>query len=149
MERRLILHRAAESVAALNRGDAEGWLAYTAEDVIWRDVALPMPVHGRGALKACVTRYLTAIPDLHFEVTSVTFEGPRLAREWTATGTHLGELLGIAPTGRAIRNYGATISSFDDDGLLIEATTYWNTLVMLQQLGVAKPVPELAAAATS
>jgi steroid delta-isomerase-like uncharacterized protein len=137
MDRRLILDRAAEAVAALNRGDAEGWLAHTAEDVIWRDVALPMPVHGRPALVASVEAYLAGVPDLRFEVTSLTFEEPRLVREWTATGTHLGELLGVPATGRAIRTYGATITTFDEDGQLIEGTSYWNPLVMMQQLGVA------------
>jgi steroid delta-isomerase-like uncharacterized protein len=147
MDRRLILDRAAEAVAALNRGDAGGWVAYTAEDVIWRDIALPMPVHGREALREGIARYLIAIPDLQFEVTSLTFEDPRLAREWTATGTHQGKLMGVPPTGRAIRTYGATITTYDEDGLMIEGTSYWNPHEMLHQLGVLA-VHEAAATAS-
>ena len=32
-------------------GDAEGIGAFIAEDVIWRDVALGMPLHGRAAFR--------------------------------------------------------------------------------------------------
>jgi steroid delta-isomerase-like uncharacterized protein len=148
MDRRLILDRAAEAVAALNRGDAGGWVAHIADDVIWRDVAFRMPVEGREALRSRVERYLAAVPDLQFDVTSLTFEDPRLALEWTASGTHRGESLGVPPTGRAIRTYGATITTYDDDGLVIEGTSYWNAQAILHQLGFAGMVREAVATAT-
>jgi steroid delta-isomerase-like uncharacterized protein len=141
VDRRLILDRAAEAVAALNRGEAGGWVAHMVEDVIWRDVALAMPIIGRDAVRESTQGYLAGIPDLRLEVTSLTFEGPRLASEWTSTGTHLGDLMGMPATGRAIRTYGATITVFDEEGLLIEGTSYWNPLVMLHQLG-RWPAPE-------
>jgi C-1 hydroxylase len=144
MDRRQILDRAADALAAFNRGDAEGVVATAVEDVLWRDVAFPMPLHGRGELRAAVEGYVAAMPDLHVDVTSLTFEEPRLALEWTATGTHRGELLGLAPTGRAIKTYGASVATFDDDGHVIEGMTYWNLLEMMRQLGML-PVPAAAA----
>jgi steroid delta-isomerase-like uncharacterized protein len=147
MDRRLILDRAAAALAAWNRGDADGVVEHAVEDVLWRDVALPMPLHGRDALKAAAQGYMAAFPDLRIEVTSQTFDGPRLAQEWTATGTHRGDLMGLAPTGRATKSYGATIATFDDDGLLIEGSMYWNPLAMMHQLGVLA-TPEGAAAAS-
>jgi steroid delta-isomerase-like uncharacterized protein len=147
MDRRLILDRAAAALAAWNRGDADGVVEHAVEDVLWRDVALPMPLHGRDALKAAAQGYMAAFPDLRIEVTSQTFDGPRLAQEWTATGTHRGDLMGLAPTGRATKSYGATIATFDDDGLLIEGSMYWNPLAMMHQLGVLT-TPESAATAT-
>jgi steroid delta-isomerase-like uncharacterized protein len=146
MDRRLILDRAAEAIAAWNRGDPEGVVRYAVEDVIWRDIALPMPLHGRDALKAAAEGYMAAFPDLRIAVTSQTFQGPRLVQEWTATGTHRGELMGISPTGRAAQSYGATVSTFDDDGLLIEGAMYWNPLAMMHQIG-AVPSREPTAAA--
>jgi steroid delta-isomerase-like uncharacterized protein len=147
MDRRLILERAAAVVAAWNRGDADGVVEYIVEDVLWRDVAFPMPLHGREAMKAAAQGYMAAFPDLRLEVTSQTFEAPRLAQEWTATGTHRGELMGMAPTGRPVMSYGATIATFDEDGLIIEGSAYWNPLVTLHQLGVL-PVREATASAT-
>ena len=136
MDRALILRRAAETLAAWNRGDAEGAVANMVEDVIWHDVALPLPLHGRPAVKQAAYGYMSAFPDLHVEATSETFQAPRLAQEWTATGTHRGPLMGIAPTGRAMKTYGATVITFDDDGQVIEGAMYWNVLPMMHQLGL-------------
>jgi steroid delta-isomerase-like uncharacterized protein len=139
MSRRVILDRVTEFNAAWNRGDADGVVANAVEDLLWRDVAFPMPLNGRAALKATFEAYMTAFPDLHVEITSTIVDYPRIAQEWTATGTHRGPLLGIAPTGRASRLYGVTVTVYDEDGRLIEGCAYWNPLVLMQQLGVATP----------
>jgi steroid delta-isomerase-like uncharacterized protein len=136
MDRALILQRAAETLAAWNRGDADGVVAYMVEDVIWHDVALPLPLHGREAVKQAAHGYMSAFPDLHIQATSETFQAPRLAQEWTATGTHRGDLMGIAPTGRAMMSYGATVTTFDEDGYVIEGAMYWNVLALMHQLGL-------------
>jgi C-1 hydroxylase len=145
MNRRLVLDRADEIVAAWNRGDAQGVVAYAVEDLIWRDVALPMPLHGRAALAGVVQGYMDAFPDLRLQITSRTLEGSRLVQEWTATATHRGELMGVAPTGRATRVFGATVATFDDEARIIEGAMYWNALGMLAQLGVAPSAATAAA----
>jgi steroid delta-isomerase-like uncharacterized protein len=137
MDRRLMLARAEAALAACNRGDAEGFVAHMADDVIWRDVALAMPLLGRAALVDSVQTFMNAFPDLRIEATSWTIDGPRLAQEVTVTGTHRGELMGMPPTGRWTETYMASVWTFDEDGTLIEATVYWNPLAMLQQLGLA------------
>lgn len=129
MNRRLMLERAADALAAWNRGDADGTVAHVAEDVIWRDVALAMPLHGRAALADGVRRYMTAFPDLHVEVTSLTLDGSRLVQEWTVTGTH-------DATGRWTQAYGAAVTTFDDDAVMIEGSLYWNPLAVFRQLGL-------------
>ena len=148
MDRRLMLDRATETIAAWNRGDAEGVVAHTVDDVIWHDVALPMPLHGRDAMRTAAQGYMTAFPDLHIEVTSQTLDGPRLAQEWTATGTHRGELMGVAPTGRASKVYGATVATFDEEGRIIEGAMYWNALAMMHQLGLLPAAEQPAATAS-
>jgi steroid delta-isomerase-like uncharacterized protein len=145
MNRRLMLARAADALVATNRGDPEGIVAGVAEDVIWRDVALGMPLHGRDAFKEAASAYLAAFPDLRVEETSSTLAGPRLAQELTITGTHRGHLLGISPTGRWTESYAAVITTFDEDGMVIEGSVYWNALTMLCQLGLASPLEAVAA----
>jgi steroid delta-isomerase-like uncharacterized protein len=145
MQRREILERAAEVVAAWNRGDADAVVADALDDLLWRDIALPMPLAGPEALKTALLGYRAAFPDMHIEITSQTLNGNRLVQEWTATGTHRGELMGIPPTGRAAKIYGVTVSVFDDDCRLIEGSTYWNPLVMMHQLGVVMPPTESVA----
>jgi steroid delta-isomerase-like uncharacterized protein len=146
MDRRLMLARAAEMTAAWNRGDADGLVAVVAEDVIWRDVALQKPMIGREEIRATARAYLAAFPDLHVQETSSTVAGTRLAQELTFTGTHRGELLGIAPTGRWTESYAACVLTFDEDGMIIEGATYWNAHAMLSQLGLASPLAAPAAA---
>ncbi len=137
MNRRQMLARAADALAAWNRGDPDGIVANVAEDVIWRDVAFGMPLHGRDALREAAQAYMTAFPDMRIEETSSTLAIPRLAQELTITGTHRGEFLGIAPTGRWTENYAAVITTFDEDGMMIEGSLYWNVQAMMRQLGVA------------
>ena len=135
-----MLARAADALAAWNRGEPEAIVEHVAEDVIWRDVALGMPLHGREALLAAARMYLTAFPDLRAEQTSASFAAPRLALELTVTGTHRGPLLGIPPTGRWTESYAAVITTFDEAGTIIEGAVYWNALGLLCQLGLATPL---------
>ena len=141
-----MLERMAENVAAWNRHDADAVMAYAVEDVIWRDIALPMPLHGREAVRQAARGYLEAFPDLRVEVTSQTVEGARVVQEWTAEASHRGPLMGVAPTGRAVRVFGATVITFDEDGRVIEGAMYWNPLGMLHQLGVAQDAEQSAPA---
>ena len=136
MDRRLMLARAADALAAWNRGDADGTVAGVAEDVIWRDVVLGV-LHGRDALREAARAYMTAFPDLRIEETSSTLAEPRLVQELTITGTHRGELLGVPATGRWTESYAAVVVTFDEDGTMIEGAIYWNALSMMCQLGLA------------
>ena len=140
-----MLARAADALAAWNRGDPDGIVLNVAEDVIWRDVGLGMPLHGRHALREAARTYMTAFPDLRIEETTSTLSVPRLAQELTITGTHRGELFGIPPTGRWTESYAAVITTFDEDGMMIEGALYWNALALLRQLGVVPPLEAAAA----
>jgi steroid delta-isomerase-like uncharacterized protein len=136
MERRAMLARAADILAAWNRGDPEAIGASVVEDVMWRDVALGTPLQGREALVTAAQKYMSAFPDLRIRETSSTLAGSRLAQELTVVGTHRGALLGVEPTGRWTETYAAVITTFDDDAMVIEGALYWSPLAMFQQLGV-------------
>ena len=144
MDRRQMLARAADVLAAWNRGDPDGIIVNVAEDVIWRDVAFGMPLHGRDALRDAAQVYMTAFPDLRIDETSSTLAGLRLAQELTITGTHRGDFLGFPPTGRWTQQYAAVITTFGEDGMMIEGALYWNALELLRQLGVLAAFEEAA-----
>jgi len=136
VHRRQLLALRDDIIAAWNRHDVDAIVDHVAEDVIVRDIALGRPLLGRSALKEAVEAYIAAFPDLHIEITSSTLDGERIVQEWTVTATHSGEFMGIEPTGRWTETYGATVSTYDDDGMVIEASMYWNPLAMLRQLGL-------------
>jgi steroid delta-isomerase-like uncharacterized protein len=146
MNRRQMLARRDDVIAAWNRHDPDAIVAHVADDVIVRDVALGRPLLGRSALKHAVEAYIAAFPDLRVEITSSTLDGPRVVQEWTVTATHTGEFMGLEPTGRWTETYGATVSTYDENGVVIEAAMYWNPLAILRQLGLDQAGPTVATA---
>ena len=58
---------------------------------------------------------------------------------WTGRGTHAGDLMGIAPTGKQVTVTGISIQRIANGKIMEEWSTY-DMLGMLQQLGVA-PMP--------
>ena len=97
-------------------------------------------MHGTEALKAFVTMYRTAFPDIHFTLEDMLAEGDRVAWRATTRGTHRGELMGIPPTGKPIVVSSSIVSRFEN-GKWAEDWVLIDMLGMLQQLGVV-PVPE-------
>ena len=86
--------------------------------------------------------YIRAFPDLHFVLNQMIASGDYVVTRWTATGTHRGDLMGIPATGKQVTVSGITISHVKN-GKVVEEWSNWDTLGMLQQLGV---VPEMAGA---
>jgi steroid delta-isomerase-like uncharacterized protein len=102
-------------------------------------------VTGREGLRQYVEMYRAAFPDLHFTIHDQFADGDKAATRYTATGTHKGALMGIAPTGKHATVTGITIEHYKD-GKAVEVWANSDTLGMLQQLGV---VPALAPVGTS
>jgi steroid delta-isomerase-like uncharacterized protein len=102
---------------------------------------------GIEAFKAYVRTLRTGLPDIHFTVNEMVTEGERVVWRFTALATHLGELLGIPPTGKRATVTGIVISRFED-GLWAEDYVNWDTFGMLVQLGVI-PAPGQASAVTA
>jgi predicted ester cyclase len=55
---------------------------------------------------------------------------------WRFTGTHKGELMGIAPTDNPVSIEGMTLSRHQD-GKIYEEQFLWDRLEQLRQLGVS------------
>ena len=108
-----------------------------ASDIVFYDADSP-PLHGRDAYDGFASTFLTAFPDLHFTIEEMFGAGDMVAQRWTCTGTHEGELMGIPPTGKPVVTTGIDIFRLAD-GKIVEEWVNWNTLSMLQQLGVIPP----------
>jgi steroid delta-isomerase-like uncharacterized protein len=97
------------------------------------DPALPEPARGTDGLKQAVLGFRTAMPDLTFTVDQQVAEGDRVVTAWTASGTHLGELMGIAPTGRHVSMVGVDIERFEH-GKIVEVWANWDAFGLYRQL---------------
>ena len=115
-----------------------------AEDHVDHDPAAAQTGGGREGQRAMVQMFRSAFPDLHVEIGEIVAEGDLVAITWTGTGTHEGELMGVAPTGKSATVTGC---GFDRvrDGVIVESWNNGDTLGMLMQLG-AIPAPAEATA---
>jgi steroid delta-isomerase-like uncharacterized protein len=75
-----------------------------------------------------------AFPDLNVAVDKVVADNDNIAIAYTLTGTHKGDFLGVAATGRRISARGVQISRFED-GKLVERWGSSDQLGILQQIG--------------
>jgi predicted ester cyclase len=82
-------------------------------------------------------RFVATFPDIHITVEDVIAEGDKTAIRLTATGTHTGDAMGIAPTGRRVKLTGLIMVRWKD-GQIIEGWNEFDAWGMMQQL-VGKP----------
>ena len=79
--------------------------------------------------------YYAAFPDLHTTIEQVVGEGDIVVVRGTDRGTHRGDFMGIAPTGRNVTVPWICIYRVTD-GKITEQWISSDGLGMLQQLGV-------------
>ena len=84
---------------------------------------------------------LSAFPDLHYTVENVLAEGEMTAGHLTVRGTHQGEFLGIAPTGREVTWKETHVARFEN-GKLVEHWGNTDDLGIMQQLGAVPGIAE-------
>jgi steroid delta-isomerase-like uncharacterized protein len=76
-----------------------------------------------------------AFPDQRNEIHSLRHADDAVVVEFDLLGTHLGEFLGVAPTGREFRTRMAAIFEFDGDDITCERI-YFDAGTILRQLGI-------------
>jgi hypothetical protein len=67
-------------------------------------VSTPLPIEATGAqvVKEVFARLLRGLPDLHITIEDLIAEGNKVVSRNTVNGTHLGEYMGLPPTGKSI-----------------------------------------------
>ena len=93
---------------------------------------------GPESTKQVFTMMRTAFPDLRMTVEPMVGEGDIVAAQLTHRGTHKGEFMGIAPTGKQVTVTTIGIYRFAGNKL-VEAWIQMDELGMLKQLGAVPP----------
>lgn len=91
-------------------------------------------LRGRGAIRGLWEVFLAGFPDLSASVDDVIVQGDKLVLRWRVAGTHTGEFLGVAPTGKEV-SLGITEIFRIADGQLAEAWDQYDRLDLMQQIG--------------
>ena len=72
----------------------------------------------------------------------------RVTVQWTFSGTHQGEFMGVAATGKKVTNLGTGVGTFVG-GKLSETSVASDSLNLWRQLGVDPPQPPAADPSTA
>ncbi len=122
---------------AINTGDLDVFDRYCGSDYIWHGGADPGglgDVHGIAAFKDAVAMFFTGFPDLRVEILDMLVEGDRCAVRFRETGTHRGEFVGIAATGRPVTFAGMGIYRAQG-GKLVEEWFVDDSRAIFEQIG--------------
>jgi steroid delta-isomerase-like uncharacterized protein len=123
---------------AWNAHDLDGYVKLLDEKHVIESDTIPQPLTGHQAARQFMQIYVSAFPDLHFEIPQMLASGDFVVTRWTATGTHRGELMGIAATNRRTTTHGCSVTQYRN-GKAIHDWVYWDSGNLLRQLGVLPP----------
>lgn len=124
---------------ALNRRELDALDAIVAPDLQRHE---PGAASGLAALKETIRAYHVGFPDLAHAVEMVVADAGLVAVRTRTTGTHLGPFLGHPPSGRRFSAAGQGVYRVDG-GLIRELWGVFDTLSMLQQIGLYTPAVSL------
>lgn len=122
----------------ISAGDVDEFGTLLADDFVEHEETPGLAPTKEGVLEF-FRLYRAAFPDLRMEPQDVLVSGDKVVARVRATGTHQGEFMGMAPTGRSIEVQLIDITRFADDGLAHEHWGVVDMLAMMEQLGM---VPE-------
>ena len=90
-----------------------------------------------------VVSWRAAFPDYHLTVDEISAGNNKVTVEWTITGTHQGEFMGVAATGKKVKYSGIGVTTFAG-GKLSKISVASDFLNLWRQLGVDPPQPPAA-----
>ncbi len=93
---------------------------------------------GPEGIKRLTASMRDAFADIVFAYGLMFARGGKVVVQWTMTGTHQGDIFGVAPTGRSVSVTGTDIylvSPTGPGGKIVEMWTSWDQWGLLQQLG--------------
>jgi steroid delta-isomerase-like uncharacterized protein len=115
---------------ALSGKRPDVWAEIMADDFV---IHHPAVARGRAGYHAAVAILWEAFPDLSEEILDMVAEGDRVAVRYVERGTHTGDFLGVAPSGRSYEKRGIALYRIRD-GRLVEAWMQEDDLGFQQQI---------------
>ncbi len=135
-ENKAIMRRFYEEISKGNLAAVDDLVA---ADLVEHSPFVPGQAPGRQGTLELFTMIHAAFRDLHFSVEDMVAEGDKVVARGTMSGTHKGEFMGVAPTGKQI-----TVGMIEilriAGGKMVEHWNVVDSLGMMQQLG-AVPAP--------
>jgi len=124
----------------VNQADLEVFREAVANDYVRHSQASTgmEEIQGAEAFLQFLRLNYSAFPDWQEEIELILAEGDHVAYVTTGTGTHVGPMGGIPPTGRRVRIQNFIVHRFEE-GKIAETWVGWDNLAALRQLGLFPP----------
>jgi steroid delta-isomerase-like uncharacterized protein len=123
---------------AMNTCDA-GFVSKTIDELVQPDATIRTPLPGDAAgaekLKQVWMALLQAFPELRLTVEDLIGEDDKVVARIVCTGTHLGEYMGLEPSGKSIAYDEIFIFRFAN-GRVVETWGVVDVFSQMKQLGV-------------
>ena len=140
MTRDEILAMFARRFDALNRLDAAALANDCAEDCVAESPFAGGTAVGREAVERVNMAFFRAFSDLTFRQELLVVDGDEVAWLVSASGTHTGLFVGMAPTGRTV-NFRLAIFYRLRDGLIVREHRIYDFTGLLIQVGALRVKP--------
>lgn len=124
--------------ALFTRGDLTAVDRFVAPEFVFHDPPFGVG-EDREGIRAAAAMMRAGFPDWHSEQHLLVGEGDIVVEQFTASGTHRGEVMGRSPTGARVSIGGINIFRLED-GRIVERWGRLDELGFLTQLGVV-PAP--------
>jgi steroid delta-isomerase-like uncharacterized protein len=126
-------------ITSFDACDADAVAALYETDAVYHQY--PEVFHGRDAVRGAVAAWLTAFPDVRWELQNLMSSGDTFIAEAIFKGTHTGPMKTdqgeIPATGKSVEMPCCFIGCVSSNGLIAEDRTYLNAAIMMEQLGLA------------
>jgi steroid delta-isomerase-like uncharacterized protein len=132
-----------QAIAAINAHDIDAYLKTVDESYVGESEMVGV-VQGREGARQMMTTMFEAFPDFHVEVEQILASGDHVVTRALLTGTHKGNLAGIAPTNKKVSWNGCNIVELRN-GKVIRSRIYADNVSVFRQLGVL-PAPKATTA---
>ncbi|KUO12053.1 ester cyclase [Streptomyces sp. DSM 15324] len=116
------------------RGELPPLDGLIAQDYHDHDPANEQDTMGMDAMRREVSMWREGF-DFAFEIEDQIAQDDRVCNRWTWRGTHKGDFMGLAATGKQVTMTGMTVFRFDADGRIAEAWWQYDRLGLMAQLG--------------
>lgn len=120
-------------------GDLDAVDRYLAPDFVDHDPPVPDAPSGADGMRRAAVMFREALPDWQSVPDQMVAERDIVVERFIARGTHRGELMGVAPTGKTLVLAGINVFRVDGDKI-VERWGRLDELGLLRQLGLV-PAP--------
>ena len=105
-----------------------------ADNLVRHDLTDPPGDGESSGVGDLMRRLRAASPDLQFEIINIFATDDRVALHYIMTGTHQGQFLGVAPTGRRFQLHGVNLYRLQN-GKVVETWQLGDVLGFMTQVG--------------